>query len=90
MTAETYKQVLQLIATQQIQIDLIDSLIEKKILKNDSKYLAKAFLDNMIKFQNKFFGNDKEIITENDKLIDFVQSEFEKVIEKIEFEIIDK
>ncbi len=87
---ETYVQVLQLIAIQQIQIDLIDDLIEKKILRMQTKYLAKSFLDNILKFQNEFFGNDLEILTENDKLLKFLDEELKKVIGCIEVEIKDK
>ena len=85
---KTYVELLQLVAIGQLQIDLIDTLIEKGILRQDSKRKAKIFQESLEAFQKVFFvGN--EIITENDKLIQFIKEETEKMISCIQFEIKD-
>ncbi len=85
---KTYVELLQLVAIGQMQIDLIDVLIEKGILRQDSKRKAKIFQESLEAFQKVFFvGN--EIITENDKLIQFIKEETEKMIDCIQFEIKD-
>ena len=85
---KTYVEILQLVAIGQIQIDLIDTLIDKKVLRQESKYLAKRFQENIEKFQKAFFS-DSEIITENDKLIEFLKEETDKMLNCIKFEIKD-
>ncbi len=85
---QTYVQLLQLVAIGQIQIDLIDNLLEKRVLKNESKYLAKRFQENLEKFQKAFFAGD-EIIAENDKLIKYLKEETDKMLSCIQFEIKD-
>jgi len=85
---KTYVELLQLVAIGQMQIDLIDVLIEKGILRQDSKRKAKMFQESLEAFQKVFFvGN--EIISENDKLIQFIKEETEKMISCIQFEIKD-
>ena len=85
---KTYVELLQLVAIGQLQIDLIDTLIEKGILRQDSKRKAKIFQESLESFQKVFFvGN--EIISENDKLIQFIKEETEKMINCIQFEIKD-
>ena len=85
---KTYVELLQLVAIGQMQIDLIDVLMEKGILRQDSKRKAKMFQESLEAFQKVFFvGN--EIISENDKLIQFIKEETEKMINCIEFEIKD-
>ena len=85
---KTYVELLQLVAIGQMQIDLIDTLIEKNIIRQDSKRKAKIFQQSLEAFQKVFFvGN--EIINENDKLIQFIKEETEKMISCIQFEIKD-
>jgi hypothetical protein len=54
----------------------------------ESKYLAKRFQENLEKFQKAFFSGD-EIVAENDKLIQFLKEETDKMISCIQFEIKD-
>lgn len=83
---QTYFEILQLVAIGQTQIDLIDTLIEKRVLKMESKYLAKRFQENLEKFQKAFFAGN-EIIAENDNLIQFLKEETDKMLSCIQFEI---
>lgn len=89
--AETYVQILQLVALQQIQIDLLDNLIEKKYIRFNVKYIAKSFQNKIEELQKNFFLKELplEILTENEKLISFVKEEFEKTLSQITFELSD-
>jgi hypothetical protein len=80
---EKYLKVLQLIAIQQIQIEIIDSLIESNVLKQKTKFLAKNFLTEIEKFQKDFFDNRDEF-KQTDKLLKFLDKKYKKLLSEIE------
>lgn len=83
---ETYVEILQFMAISQTQVDLIDTLCDKKVLKHEVKMRAKALQESLIDFQSVFFNKDNEVIAQNDILIEFIKTESQKTIDCIEFE----